>query len=164
MIIQFTKKEQYWLFWCHVWSNHKNQEVFWESRVVEAVKASEVAEAAEVNETAELPKDQTFTTEDLGVIIYLDFFIMRTKMILLWCYDVLREFRGCWGQPILLFENCLKNIQKRSKKFNMHISICQLHFKRSISIWNTLYYDGSRPMVLFDAEWQACWVGLSSGL
>ena len=40
----------------------------------------------------------------------------------------------------LKFPN-LRNMQVPSKKSNLQISIRQSHFKRNISIWNTLYLD-----------------------
>ena len=63
-MIHSTKKDLYWLFCCHLWSNHQDQEVFWENRAVEAVEVSEVAEAAEFNEAEEVSKALKITTEE----------------------------------------------------------------------------------------------------
>ena len=86
-MIHSTKKNRHWSFWCHWWSNHQDQEVFWGNRAVEAVEASEVAEAAEVNEAAEFSKAWKITTKDFKVILDLEFINLRTKIILFWCFE-----------------------------------------------------------------------------
>ena len=158
-MIHSTQKVWYWSFWCHWWSNHQDQDVFWGKRAVVAVEPSEVAEAAEVNEAAEVFKVQKITTEDFRVILDLELINLMTKTILFWCFEkiVLTEL---W-KPILNFSSqrllrpthvsSLKtdcwnsNFQTSGiyrylqAKSNLHISICQRHFKRNISMWNTLY-------------------------
>ena len=86
-MIHSTKKDWYWSFSCHWWSNHLDQEVFWGNRAVEAVEASEVAEAAEVNEAAEVFKALKITTEDFWVILDLEFINLRAKIILFSCFE-----------------------------------------------------------------------------
>ena len=86
-MIHSTQKVWYWSFWCHWWSIHQDQDVFWGNRAVEAVEASEVAEAAEVNGAVEVSKARKITTEDFRVILDLEFINLRTKMILFWCLD-----------------------------------------------------------------------------
>jgi hypothetical protein len=59
--------------------------------------------------------------------------------------------RGCWGQYILLFWKLFDETQiSRPQEYtdtypqaksNLHISFCQRHFKRNISMWNTLYFS-----------------------
>ena len=157
-MIHSTKKDWYWSFSCHWWSNHLDQEVFWGNRAVEAVEASEVAEAAEVNEAAEVFKVRKITTEDYRVILDLEVIDLMANFFLFWCFEkiVLTE---SW-RPILNFSSqrllrpthvsSLKtdcwnsNFQTSGiyrylqAKSNLHISICQRHFKRNISMWNTL--------------------------
>ena len=83
-MIHSTKKDQYWSFWYHWWSNHQDQDVLWGNRAVEAVEASEVAEAAEVHETAEVSKAQKITTEDfIGSCIHQ--FGDKNNSILMFC-------------------------------------------------------------------------------
>ena len=113
-MIHSTQKVWYWSFWCHWWSNHQDQDVFWGKRAVVAVEPSEVAEAAEVNEAAEVFKVQKITTEDFRVILDLELINLMTKTILFWCFKKLfwqnyenpfwiLALRGCWGQPMLVF-------------------------------------------------------------
>ena len=83
MILSWTKNEEYWSFWCHWWSNHWDQEVFWENKAVEAVEANEVAEAAEVNEATVVSKAWKIINEDFRVVLVLEFNILRTKISLL---------------------------------------------------------------------------------
>ena len=80
-MIHSTKKDWYWSFWCHWWSNNQDQEVFWGNRAVEAVEASEVAETAEVNEGADVFKAQKIITEDFRVILDLKLINVRAKII-----------------------------------------------------------------------------------
>ena len=83
-MINSTKKDRYWSFWYHRWSNHQDQDVLWGNRAVEAVEASEVAEAAEVHETAEVSKAQKITTEDfIGSCIHQ--FGDKNNSILMFC-------------------------------------------------------------------------------
>ena len=58
------------------------------------------------------------------------------------------SLRGCWGQPMLLFWKLVDGNSNfptsgiyrcLQTKSNLHISICQSHFKRNISMWDTLY-------------------------
>ena len=157
-MIHSTKMDQHWSFWCQGWSNHQDQEVLWWNRAVEAVEASEVAEAAEVSEAAEVFKVQKITTEDFRVILDLELINLMTKTILFWCFEkiVLTEL---W-KPILNFSSqrllrpthvsslktdCWNSNFQTSEiyrylqaKSNLHISICQSHFKRNSSMWNTL--------------------------
>ena len=62
-MIHSTNNYHYWLFCCQWWSDHHDQEVFWENRALEAVEASEVAEAAKVNEAGEVSKAWKITSE-----------------------------------------------------------------------------------------------------
>jgi hypothetical protein len=157
-MIHSTQKVWYWSFWSHWWSNHQDQEVICGNRAVEAVEASEVAEAAEVNEAAEGFKVRKITTEAFRVILDLELINLMTKMILLWCFEII-VLTESW-KPILNFSSqrllrsthvtflktgwwnsnfqtsgIYRHLQAKS---NLHISICQNHFKRNISMWNTL--------------------------
>ena len=116
-MIHHIQEVWYWYFWCHRWSNHQDQNVFWGNRNVEAVEASEVAVAAEVNEAVEVSKARKITTKVFRGILDLEFINLGTKMILFWRFDfwflteswkpILNSssfsLRGCWGQPMLLF-------------------------------------------------------------
>ena len=62
-MIHSTNNYHYWLFCCQWWSDHHDQEVFWENWALEAVEASEVAEAAKVNEAGEVSKAWKITSE-----------------------------------------------------------------------------------------------------
>ena len=62
-MLHSTKNHQYWLFWCQWWSDHHDQEFFWENWALDAVEASEVAEAAEVNEVGEVSKAWKITAK-----------------------------------------------------------------------------------------------------
>ena len=69
----YTKKDQYWSFWCQVWSNHQDQEFIWGNSALQAGKASEVVEAADINEAAEVSKALKITTENFRVIQEFEF-------------------------------------------------------------------------------------------
>ena len=76
LMINSTKMDPFWSFWCRGWSDHQNQEVFWGNwavEAVEAVEASEVAEATKVNKAGEVFKAWKITTEDFSVFQDLDF-------------------------------------------------------------------------------------------
>ena len=73
LMIHFTKRGQYWTFWCQGWTNHLEQEVFWWNRVFEAVEVSEVAGVDQVNEAAEVLGPKKITTDDFRVIQVLEF-------------------------------------------------------------------------------------------
>ena len=79
-MIQSTKNDHYWSFWCRWWSNHQDQDLCWWNRAVEAVEASEVAEATEVNEAADVSKACKITTEDFRVILVLEFNNLGTQI------------------------------------------------------------------------------------
>ena len=88
-MLHSTKNDQYLLFLCQWWSNHQDQEVFWENWALEAVEASEVAEAAEVNKVGEVSKAWKITTESsrflnsiiLGLISFY-FDVLQKKFFL----------------------------------------------------------------------------------
>ena len=86
-MIHHIQEVWYWYFWCHRWSNHQDQNVFWGNRNVEAVEASEVAVAAEVNEAVEVSKARKITTKVFRGILDLEFINLGTKMILFWRFD-----------------------------------------------------------------------------
>ena len=83
--IHSTNNYHYWLFCCQWWSDHHDQEVFWENWALEAVEASEVAEATEVNEAGEVFKAWKITTVDFRVFQVLEFNNFRTNFTLFWC-------------------------------------------------------------------------------
>ena len=151
-MIQSTKNDQYWSFWCQWWPNHQDQEVFWGNMAVEAVEASEVAEATEVNEAAEVCKAWKITTESsrflksiiwglilLILVFWKNFFLTESwkPMLNFSTFSV----GGCWGQPMLLF---LKSGWWSSKYLiseyqnhlhsnsSLHIFICQSQLKKHV--------------------------------
>ena len=71
-MIQSTKRDQFWSFWCQRGCNHQDQAVFWGKRDLEVAEVIEVAGAAEVNEAVKVSKAVKITTEVfrvLGLII-----------------------------------------------------------------------------------------------
>ena len=86
-MIHSTQKDQYWSFWCQVWSNHQDQEFLWGNRALEAGKASEVVEAADTNEAAEVSKALKIIPENFRLIQVLEFYNLRTYITLFWCFE-----------------------------------------------------------------------------
>jgi hypothetical protein len=150
-----TKNEQYWSFWCHWWSNHRDQEVFWENKAVDAVEANEVTEAAKVNEVTVVSKAWKITIEDFRVVLVLEFNILRN---IVWCFEKKNFWQNhensrwifCWRllRPAYVIflktggwnSNAITSGIHRylQTKSNLHISMCQSQFKRNISKWDTL--------------------------
>ena len=150
-MIHSTKKDQYWSFWYHWWSNHQDQDVLWGNRAVEAVEASEVAEAAEVHETEEVSKAQKITTEDfIGSCIHQ--FGDKNNLILMCCkknFFWQNHENPIWILAFFLseaveaslcyfFENSLKNL-KCQKLLKSLGTVPQSHLVSTISKWDTLH-------------------------
>ena len=143
------KTDNYWSFWYQGWSNHQNQEVLWWNRAFEVVEAIEVAEVF---------KAWKITMEDLKAILVLEFNNLRTKIISFLSFEnniFWQNYENSWwifwqGLLRLAYVKFLKtgwwnsNFQTSriyrylQAKSDLHISICQRHFKRNISMWNTL--------------------------
>ena len=156
-----TKNDQYWSFWCHWWSNHLHQDIFWENKAVEAVEAveaNEVAETTEVNEAAVFSKaavksllrnseSSWFLNSIIWGLQYFSLVFWKKEFDRIMKTHVEFSVGGFWGQPMLLFlktgrwnlnfqtSGIYKCLQAKS---NLYISICQRHFKRNIPMWNTL--------------------------
>ena len=53
-MIHFTRRDQYWSFWCQGRSSHQDQIFFGQNEAVEVIEAMEVVEAVEVIEATEV--------------------------------------------------------------------------------------------------------------
>ena len=82
-MIQSTKRDQFWSFWCQGGCNHQDQAVFWEKKALEVAEVIEVAEAAEVNEAVKESEAVKITTEVFRV---LGFNNSMKNFTLFWCF------------------------------------------------------------------------------
>jgi hypothetical protein len=64
-MIQSTKRDHQWSFWCQGGCNYQEQEFFGGKR---ALKVAEAIESAEVNEAVEVAKAMKITTEVFKVL------------------------------------------------------------------------------------------------
>ena len=86
-MIQSTKKDQFWSFWCQGDEIIKIKKFFWWKRALEVLEAIEVAEAAEVNEAVKVSKAVKITTEVFKVLDN-----SMKKLTLFWCF----KQKKCW--------------------------------------------------------------------
>ena len=113
LMIHSINNYHYWLFCCHWWSDHHDQELFWENWALEAVEASGVAEAAKVNEAGEVSRAWKMTSESsrfLNSIIWgpipLYFDVLKKQIFWQnhenWCWILasflLEDVEAVWGQ------------------------------------------------------------------
>ena len=122
-MIHSTKNGQYWSFWYKWWSDHQNQEVALGNRLLRPLKLQRLPRSMRLQRFLRSGKS---TNEVFKVIQVLEFYNLRTNITVFWCFGkkiflteswkLMLNFstfsvRGCWGQPMLLFQKLVDETQ-----------------------------------------------------